>query len=430
MKFSLILILFSFNVVLAQSDMDVSVKKVEEAISVSEYTRGNMVSKSILDEHYYQPKGKVRSLTHYHDDVPQNKWVFDSEGRPMLQFIFDPQSYGLIKIDQSTDDTRSKYQSNSIKIAEDEIIIYDKLGNMKQILEVAENSILTKPIGSEMGLQDNYLFDKRGALSEIVTHKTNNKKEQHKVQLKYNNDGTLKEYVSDEKGNKTKIKLEYDSGQLVRATVDKKEITYTSTKADSLGHYSKYAYIKKDSFLIGSYDQNNNMTSYDDHRYVIEYMEESNSVPIELEEEMLRHYYSLHMVIDSVSLKLVGNGYARNEWVMDITRYPFLIGMRENRHLQNKPARGSVMLPSISYGPLEEIFSNEKATFYKLYMEEDLEVYFTSKEKMNKHLIRMRAKYKKARFEKDEKNNCVKVEGQERYIMVKKDKKTGSWEIT
>lgn len=431
MKFSLILILFCFNVALTQSDMDASVQKVEEAISVSEYTRSNMISKAILDEHYYQPKGEVRSLTHYYDDIPQNKWVFDSEGQPMLQFIFDARSYDLIQIDNTTEEIGSKYQSRSIKVAEDQVIIFDKLGNMKQIMEIeSENSIISNPIAAEIGLQDNYLFNKNGELTEIATQKTDDKKVQHKVELKYNSDGTLKEYASNEKGNKTKIKLEYSSGHLVKATVDKKEIRYTSTVADSLGRYARHAHTKKDSFLIGSYDANDNLLSGGDHHYVIEYAEESGSVPRDLGEEMLNHYYYLHMVIDSMSLKLVGNGYARSEWVMDITRYPFLIGMRENRHLQNKPARGSIMLPSITYGPLEEIFSNEKASFYKLYMEENLEVYFNSKEKMNKHLIRMRAKYKKARFDKDEENNCVKVVGSKGYIMVKKDKKTGLWEIT
>lgn len=383
-------------------------QQAQQSLRLSKMTAEELTRSIQLDDSYFMPQGQVSSITHFSYDTPKHKWVFNRDGDLLLDFNFGGETFKYRDLTQP---------------------MIDKEGPKGLVSHDASGNLIHQYVSSGKKHIETIKFNKQGRLAESKILLEAEGKESEKV-YKYDKAGLLKETVTTSlTGQKTKTKFSYSDGKVLKVEVLGKNINYTYTSPDSIGHRDIVMNIGGAPIHTVTVDSIGNTLHNNFQTYQVDYVSAKAMIPRRLEDFLFQHYYQLHAAIDSISQKMWGNGYARNEKMQDLSRYPFLIGKRENRHIKDKPLAGTVTVPSISFGPSEEIYSNDTWTFHKVKMDEEIVIYFSSPLYLERAVTRMRATFKEATIAKDKEKSTVTISSDKSYIMVKQNKQTKEWEM-
>ena len=411
----------------------------------------------LAKSHYQSLAGPVKTFTAYKAGVPFLKCIYDAKQQLIGTLKLDTVKYELQTFSYDNKGSLVRAYSPGLLIDQDTIKLF-RNEKLKYKFWKDGNQLKTyqRSYSDKFTTINEKKFNENGQLQfSLLTDLGEDKRVQ-----RY-------KYYYDKKSNRvTKIE-EYELRKNKEKKTAERKLYYSKSNLKNRSTYKKtettYEYLfkqKGDSILVEStirtgkafkmekrqlFDNYHNSvaiqnfqsgTMVNDLQYKISYRDEQKHLDdkkayLDLEEQIDRFYIQLHHYVDSLSILTTGNGYKRKEMISNRSRYKFLISLLENRHINKKPFKHAIVDPNIKIDSLEQIFENEKSTFYKVYVGETVDIYFPDEEKRDKQLIRLRGTYRDHVVLKNKSNPLqVTIKSKETYLLYKRNRRSGKWTLS
>ena len=394
----------------------------------------------------------VSSVVWYENSVPVLKLHYNPNGRPMCYFKPTEESYKVITFDYNNKGKLLSCSDYLLSQKNDSLIFLSSTGieETKFYHNKKDRRLVELSLSDQGQKLIEIKYNKKKLIEEWSTISSQNITDQHSIEYKYDKNNRLKKIkeskiTADGSQSKESKELKYYENGLVKQSKTKNqssEYKYELAKLDSLLQvivevssnksfpiHRYYTFDKKENLIKQSL--NFDTTIAHEKRYKITYANNSSAINPDLNELIIKTYYNLHEGIDSLSKAKTGDGYGRKVAISNLSKYNFMICNIDNRFIKDKHAYNSMIVPNIELTGIEEVFENDKAVYYKVFFNEQMEIYFPNTEQRSRQLIRQRGFFRGKEIIKDSQNplrTIIKSEGE--YLLYKKDKRTNKWSIT